>query len=407
MFIPFFLELRKYGIKTSIKEYLHLMEALKKGLCASDLEEFYYLSRTVLVKHEGQFDAYDVLFGQYFQGKEGMKQDFWDQVPEEWLRAELSKIINPEDLEAIEAMGGLDALIERFKMLMDEQEEAHQGGNTFIGGGGTSPFGRDGFNPEGFRMGQKKNNRRNAIKVWDKRQYANLNDKMELNTRNIKMLLRRLRELTREGIADELDINGTIRSTSDNAGYLDIKMRPSRKNKIKVLLLLDIGGSMDDHVELCSRLFTAARHEFKHLAYYYFHNCLYESVWKDNRRRFSERIPTWELINKYNKDYKLIFVGDAAMSPIEISHKGGSVEHWNEEPGMLWLMRMKDHFPNLVWINPNPEYHWPYFKSTEVIRKFTDMRMFPMTLEGIQLAMKSLKDPRITFGDEHDARSYQ
>ena len=407
MFINFFYLLRQHGIKTSIKEYLHLLEALKEGVIKPDLEEFYYLAKTVLVKHEGQLDGFDVLFGQYFEGKEGFNEDFWKEVPEEWLRAELEKIISPEDLEAIEALGGLDALIERFKQLMDEQNERHEGGNRFIGTGGTSPFGANGFNTEGFRMGQDKSRHRNAIKVWDKRRFANLNDQMELNTRNIKLILKRLRILTREGMPNELDLDSTIRKTSENAGMLDIKMRPSRKNRVKVLLLLDIGGSMDDHVEMCSRLFSAARHEFKHLEYYYFHNCLYDHVWKDNRRRHAERIPTWELLNKYNKDYKVIFVGDAAMSPIEIMYKGGSVEYWNEEPGMVWLMRMKEHFPYLAWINPTPEYEWRYYESTYILRKYTDFRMFPMTLEGIQLAMKSLKDLRVKYGKDEGAKPFR
>ncbi|MFK7920865.1 MAG: VWA domain-containing protein [Bacteroidia bacterium] len=406
MFIPFFLKLRQHGIKCSIKEYLDLMEGLQQGVVDHSLEEFYFLARTSLVKHEGQFDAFDVLFGEYFQGKEGNSKDFWQDVPEEWLRAELENVIDPEDLKAIETMGGLDALIERFKKLMEEQEERTEGGNQNIGSGGTSPFGNNGYNPEGFRMGQDKSRHRNAVKVWDKRKYANLSDQVELNTRNIKLLLKRLRVLTREGRQDELDLNGTIRATSDNAGYLDIKMRPPRKNRVKVLLLLDIGGSMDDHVEMCEKLFTAARHEFKHLEFYYFHNCLYEYVWKDNNRRHQERISTWELMNKYNKDYKVIYVGDAAMSPIEIMYQGGSVEHWNEEPGMVWLQRMKDHYPYMAWINPNPEYAWNYYQSTELLRKFMDFRMFPMTLDGIQQAMKSRKDLRIKFGDPNSSKSH-
>lgn len=407
MFISFFLKLRQHGIKCSIKEYLDLMEGLQQGVVEGDLEEFYFLARASLVKHEGQFDAFDVLFGEYFHGKEGMSKDFWKDIPEEWLRAEMEKVIDPEDLKAIEEMGGLDELIDRFKKLMEEQERRTEGGDQNIGTGGTSPFGNNGYNPKGFRIGQDKSRHRNAIKVWDKRKYANLSDKAELNTRNIKLLLKRLRVLTREGMQDELDLNGTIRATSDNAGYLDIKMRAPRKNRVKVLLLLDIGGSMDDHVEMCQRLFTAARHEFKHLEYYYFHNCLYEFVWKDNNRRHQERISTWELINKYNKDYKLIYVGDAAMSPIEIMYQGGSVEHWNEEPGMLWLQRMKDHFPYMAWINPNPEYAWNYYQSTELLRKYMDYRMFPMTLDGIQQAMKSLKDLRVKFGDPNSSKSYE
>ena len=406
MFIDFFLNLRQNGIKTSIREYLDLLNALDQAVVKPDLEEFYYLARTALVKHEGQLDSFDILFGQYFQGKEGMSDEFWESVPEEWIRAELEKIIDPEDLKAIEEMGGLDALMERFKQLMAEQDEKHEGGNQWIGTGGTSPFGNGGFHTEGFRIGGK-GKHRNAIKVWEKRQYANLNDKLELDTRNIKLLLKRLRVLTREGLPNELDLKKTIKKTSENAGMLDIQMVPSRKNRVKVLLLLDIGGSMDDHVEMCSRLFSAARHEFKHLEYYYFHNCLYDYVWKDNRRRFAERIPTWQLLNTYNKDYKVIFVGDAAMSPIEIMYQGGSVEHWNEEPGMVWLQRLKEQFPYLCWINPNPEYSWNYYKSTEILRKFTDFRMFPMTLEGIQLAMRSLKDLRVHYGNENSSKAFE
>ncbi|RMG27661.1 MAG: VWA domain-containing protein [Bacteroidetes bacterium] len=405
MFIPFFFDLRKHGVKTSLKEFLHLMEALKKGVTGPSIEEFYYLSRSILVKHEGQLDRFDLLFGKYFQGKTELDEDFWANIPEEWLRAQLARALSQEDIDAIESMGGLDALMERFKQLMQEQQERHQGGNKWIGTGGTSPFGNSGFNPEGFRIGKRSGKHGNALKVWEKRQYANLDDRVELNTRNMKMILKRLRELTREGIPNELDMKGTIRKTSENAGMLDISMIPSRKNRVKVLMLFDVGGSMDPHVELCSRLFSAARHEFKHLEYYYFHNCLYERVWKDNRRR-GERISTWDLIHKYNKDYKLIFVGDAAMSPIEIMYKGGSVEYWNEEPGMVWLQRMKAQFPHLAWINPTPAYEWRYYESTEILRKFLDFRMFPMTMEGITLAMKSLKNPKIKFGNESDAATY-
>ncbi|MEL6849943.1 MAG: VWA domain-containing protein, partial [Bacteroidota bacterium] len=253
--------------------------------------------------------------------------------------------------------------------------------------------------------GQSKH--RNAIKVWDKRQYANLNGKVELNTRNLKLVLKRLRVLTREGVADELNLKDTIRKTSENAGYLDIQMRPTRRNKVKVLLLFDIGGSMDDHVRICSELFSAAKYEFKQLEFYYFHNCLYDYVWKDNRRRHGERIPTWDLLNRYKRDYKVIFVGDAAMSPVEIMYKGGSVEYWNEEPGIVWMQRMQDHFEHMIWINPNPEYSWNYFESTSILRRFMKFRMFPMTLEGIQLGMKALKDHRMTYGDEHNAQTYR
>ncbi|MEO0897681.1 MAG: VWA domain-containing protein [Bacteroidota bacterium] len=407
MFLNFFYKLREHGIKVSVKEYLALMEGLDKGVIDASLDEFYYLAKALLVKQEGQLDAFDVLFGQYFKGKEAGNQDFLDEVPEEWLRAEMERIFDPEDLAAIESLGGLDALMDRFKELLDKQEERTEGGKSNIGTGGTSPFGNGGFNPEGLRMGQAGSRYRNALKVWDKRQYANLNDKVELNTRNIKMLLKRLRVLTREGLDDELDLKNTIKATSENAGYLDIKMRPSRRNRVKVLLLLDIGGSMDDHVEMCSRLFSAAKHEFKHLEYYYFHNCLYDYVWKNNSRRYSERMTTWELMNTYNSDYKVIWVGDAAMSTTEIFYKGGSVEHYNEETGMEWLLRMKQRFPYMAWINPTPYYQWRYYESTAVLRRYMDKRMFPMTMEGIQMAMKSLKDPNITYGEDDELNTYR
>lgn len=406
MFINFFFKLREYGLKTSIREYLYLLEALEKQVVKPDLEAFYYLSRALLVKHEGHLDRYDVAFGEYFQGKESRSENWAEDIPEEWLRAQLQRVLSPEEIEALESAGGLDALMERFKELIKEQEERHEGGNKWIGTGGTSPYGNGGFNQEGFRIGGGSKNR-NANKVWEKREFANLDDRVELNTRNIKMALRRLRVLTREGMPTELDLKGTIRKTSENAGMLDISMVPSRKNRVKVLLLLDVGGSMDDHVRLCTELFSAARHEFKHLEYYYFHNCLYESVWKDNRRRYKERIPTWDLINRYNKDYKLIFIGDAAMSPLEILYKGGSVEHWNEEAGIEWLLRMRNQFPSMVWINPNPEYQWNYHHSTYLLRTFTRYRMFPMTLEGIQLSMKALRDPRYRYGSEDSAQTHQ
>ncbi|MCI4668661.1 MAG: VWA domain-containing protein [Bacteroidia bacterium] len=407
MFLQFFYKLRLNGIKVSLMEYLALLASLEKEIIGPSIEEFYFLCRSLWVKQEGQLDAFDVLFGQYFRGKEGMGGEIFDDIPEEWLRAELEKVIDPEDLAAIESLGGLEALMDRFKELMEKQEERTQGGSENIGTAGTSPFGNNGFNPEGWRMGQAGSRYRNALKVWDKRQFANLNDKVELNTRNIKMVLKRLRVLTREGREDELDIDKTIRSTSENAGYLDIKMRPSRRNRVKVLLLLDVGGSMDDHVELCSELFSAARHEFKHLEYYYFHNCLYEHVWKDNRRRFSQKIPTWELINTYNEDYKVIWVGDAAMSTTEIMYRGGSVEHFNEETGMEWLLRMKQHFPFMAWINPNPAYQWRYYESTAILRRYMGNKMFPMTLEGIQLAMKALKDGTTTYKDNDEMNTYR
>lgn len=396
MFLDFFYLLRNDGIKVTLHEYLSLLEAVKKGLANYNLDDFYALSKTILIKHENQLDRFDQLFGQYFQGMEAIPNDFFDQIPEDWLRKNIVNNLSEEEKAMIEAMGGMDKLMERFKELMKEQNERHEGGNKWIGTGGTSPFGAYGYNPEGFRIGQEGSRNRRAIKVWDKRNFADLDDSVELDTRNMKMVMKRLRELTREGMEDELDMDSTIRKTSENAGMLDIKMQATKKNRVKVLMLMDIGGSMDDHVELCSRLFSAARHQFKHLEFYYFHNCLYESVWKDNSMRYDERIPTWDLLNKYNKDYKVIFVGDAAMSPYEIVAQGGSVEHNNPESGHVWLERIKEHFPHHVWINPNPEYSWEYYQSTQILQEIFEYRMFPMTLSGLQKAMKALKDTKIT-----------
>lgn len=395
MFIDFFYLLRSDGIKVTLHEYLALLEAVKKGLANYNIDDFYALSRSILIKHENQLDRFDQLFGQYFQGLEAIPKDFFDNIPDEWLRKNFVNQLSEEEKAMIEAMGGMDKLMERFKELMKEQKERHEGGNKWIGTGGTSPFGAYGYNPEGFRIGQEGSRNRRAVKVWDKRNFADLDDSVELDTRNMKMVLKRLRELTREGSEEELDLDGTIRKTSENAGMLDIKMQATKKNRVKVLMLMDIGGSMDDHVELCSRLFSAARYQFKHLEFYYFHNCLYESVWKDNTMRFDDKIPTWEILNKYNKDYKLIFVGDAAMSPYEVVAEGGSVEHYNPEAGVIWLERMKEQFPNFIWINPNPEYSWDYFQSTQIIQEIMEHRMFPMTLNGLQKGMKALKDTKI------------
>ena len=391
MFLDFFYMLRKHGVTVTIREYLDLLEALEKEVAGPSINEFYYLSRAVMVKHEAQLDRFDVVFNHYFRKKQGYTDDLPTDIPETWLKKYFENELTEEEKALIEKMGGLEALIERFRELWEQQQERHEGGNQMIGTAGTSPFGAHGFNPEGFRIGQGVEGQRKGIKVWEKRYYANLDDQIELNTRNIKLALRQLRVLTREGNADELDLKRTIRKTSENAGMLDIHMVPTKRNRVKVLLMIDIGGSMDDHVRTCSELFSAARYEFKHMEHYYFHNCLYEYVWKDNRRRHSARIPTWQLLHTYNKDYKIIWIGDAAMSPIELSHAGGSVEHWNEEPGLLWLQRMKEQFPYMAWINPTPQKHWEYYESTSMLRKFMDERMYPMTLEGIGDAMRSLK----------------
>lgn len=397
MFLPFFYHLKQEKFPVSLQEYLTLLEAMQQHLDNYNLDDFYYLSRSILVKHETHLDRYDQIFGHYFNDLELKAQElFGANINEEWLKNKLMSELSEEEKAMIAKMGGLDALMDRFKDLLDEQKDRHEGGNKWIGTGGTSPFGNSGYNPEGFRIGGKGGNRR-AVKVWEKRQFANLDDSLELDTRNIKLALKRLRVFTREGQPDELDLDGTIKKTSENAGVLDIKMVPQKKNNVKVLLLMDVGGSMDDHVEMCSRLFSAARHEFKHLEHYYFHNCLYESVWKDNRLRFSERIPTMELLNRYNRDYKVIFVGDAAMAPYEIAYTGGSVEHYNDESGAAWLQRIIDHFDHVSWINPNPIRAWEYYESTYMLRHIFHNRMFPMTLKGISLAMKSLRDKKVQY----------
>lgn len=401
MFLNFFYTLRTHGLPVSLHEYLSLMEALKKEVIAKNLDEFYALCKTIMVKQEGHLDRFDKVFGMYFKGLEAIPDDFFDQkFPKEWLEKYMLNQLSDEEKEAIKKLGGLDALMDRLKELLKEQKEKHAGGNKWIGTGGTSPFGAYGYNPEGFRIGQEGSGHRKAIKVWDKREFRNLDDNVELNTRNIKLALKRLRHFTREGLATELDLDDTIKKTSENAGMLDISLVPSKQNRVKVLILIDIGGSMDDHVELCAQLFSAAKHEFKHMEYYYFHNCVYESLWKNNARRHHERIPTLELLHKYNRDYKLIFVGDAAMSPYEIFYSGGSVEHYNDEPGIMWLKRLRSHFRNLVWINPNPEYSWDWYETTQVIRQFTQNRMFPMTLDGLSNAMKCLKNKKRTYDNQ-------
>jgi uncharacterized protein with von Willebrand factor type A (vWA) domain len=398
MFLDFFYKLREARLPVSVQEYLTLIEALDKGVANFSVDDFYYLSRSILVKHEGMLDRYDRVFGEYFQGIMDMPtDDLLGLIPEDWLRKELQNHLSPEEIAKIEKLGGIEALMERFRQLLDEQKERHEGGNKWIGTGGSSPFGAFGSNPEGIRLGDAGGGAGGAVKIWGRRDFANLDDSVELNTRNIKIALKRLRHFTREGIPEELDIKDTIRKTSENAGMLEISMVPSRKNRVKVLMFFDAGGSMDGHVETCSQLFSAARYEFKHLEYYYFHNCIYENVWRDNRRRYEERIPTWDVLHKYNPDYKVIIVGDGAMSPTELAYKGGSIEHWNDEPGFTWLQRIKDQYPYLSWINPNPEYAWRYYDSTVMLRQFLQNRMFPMTLSGIRKTMQSLKDHTVTY----------
>jgi uncharacterized protein with von Willebrand factor type A (vWA) domain len=401
VFLTFFHSLRENGIPVSLHEYLTLLRALKAEVIGYSIDEFYALCKTIMVKNEAQLDRFDQVFGAYFKGIEMISDDLLEtRIPRGWLEKILSRHLSEEEKEAIKKLGGLDALMDRFRELMEEQKERHGGGNKWIGTGGSSPFGAGGYHPEGFRMGPESAGNRTAIKVWHKREFKNLDGDVELNTRNMKLLLKRLRLLTREGLPTELDLDDTIQKTSKNAGFLDISMVPSKQNRVKVLLLMDIGGSMDDHVALCAQLFSAAKYEFKHLECYYFHNCLYESVWKDNNRRFQQKIPILELIHKYNRDYKLIFVGDAAMSPYEIFYKGGSVEHYNDEAGIVWLRRMKAHFSNMIWVNPNPEHDWSFYESTAILREYTDNRMFPMTVNGIKAGIKCLKNKNLKYNNE-------
>lgn len=390
MLSGFFYAIRDGGLKVSITEYLMLLEAMEKQVAVLSIDDFYYLSRTALVKDETKYDKFDKLFGNYFKGIEEVTEELFGDIPDEWLRKQAEPMLSEEEMKKIEAMGGFDELMETLKKRLEEQKERHEGGNKWIGTGGTSPFGAYGFNPSGVRIGQKEGRQGRATKVWDKREYANLDDSKELGTRNIKIALRRLRRFAREGAADVLDIDDTIGSTAKNAGYLDIKMVPERHNAVKVLLLLDIGGSMDGHVRLCEELFSATKTEFKHLEYFYFHNFIYESVWKDNKRRHSEKTSTFDLMHKYPADYKVIFVGDATMSPYEIMYAGGSVEHWNEEAGETWMRRMVQTYPNLVWLNPEPESRWDFTPSVEMTRKLVDDRMFPLTIEGLDRAMRKL-----------------
>lgn len=389
MLIDFFFSLRHAKLPVSVKEYLTMLEALKAQVIAPSIDEFYYLSRMTLIKDEKHFDKFDQTFAAYFKGVENLV-DWKSDIPLDWLQKTLERELSPEEKARIEAMGGLDKLMERLKQLLEEQKEKHEGGNKWIGTGGTSPFGHGGYNPEGIRIGGPSKGNRTAIKVWETRAYKDYDDQVELGTRNIKVALRRLRRFAREGADTELDLDDTIHSTAANAGLLDIKLRPERHNKVKVLMLMDVGGSMDDHIKRVEELFSAAKTEFKHLEYYYFHNCVYDYVWKNNRRRHAEKIATWDLIHKYTPDYKVIFVGDATMSPYEILQPGGSVEYNNPEAGAVWLNRLIDQFPRFVWLNPEPEGLWQYRQSISVINQIMKSRMYPVTLAGLEQAMKVL-----------------
>ncbi len=390
MLIQFFFMLREGGLKTSITELLILLDALKNGLAERSVDNFYYLSRACLVKDETQFDRFDRIFGAHFKGIEDAFSGLVAEVPDDWLERMAELQLSEEDKAKIESMGGFEALMRALEERLREQTERHEGGNKWIGTAGTSPFGAYGYNPEGVRIGQKGGGNRKATKVWDRREYRNLDDSVELGTRNIKLALRKLRKFAREGAADQLDLDDTIDKTARNAGLLDIRMVPERHNAVKVLLCLDVGGSMDDHVRVCEEMFSAARSEFKHLEYFYFHNFVYESLWKDNRRRHAERIPTTEIIHKYGHDYKLVFVGDATMSPYEIVYAGGSVEHWNEEPGAVWIERLLKAFPKAIWLNPEPRPRWDYTPSVKLTRELMDDRMYPLTVAGLDQGIKRL-----------------
>ncbi|HWV80746.1 MAG TPA: VWA domain-containing protein [Hyphomicrobiaceae bacterium] len=389
MFVTFFHELKAAKVPVTLKEYLTLMEALQADLADQRVEHFYYLSRAALVKDERHLDKFDQVFGHVFKGLELMSDAAEANIPEEWLRAISSLYLSEEEKKKIEALGGWDKIMEELKKRLAEQKGRHQGGSKWIGTGGTSPYGAEGYNPAGVRIGQKENRNFRALKVWDKREFKDLDDKVELGTRNIKVALRRLRKFAREGAADELDLDGTIKGTA-RKGYLDIQMRPERRNAVKVLMFFDIGGSMDYHVKLAEELFSAARAEMKHMEYFYFHNCLYEFLWKDNKRRWTERTPTWDVLHKYPADYKVVFVGDASMSPYEITVPGGSVEHMNEEPGATWIKRVTDIYEHAVWLNPVPEQHWSWTPSIKLMGDLMEGRMFPLTLDGLDKAMKEL-----------------
>ncbi|TMO74636.1 hypothetical protein CWC17_07840 [Pseudoalteromonas sp. S3785] len=394
MLVQFFFMLRKYRLPVSLRELLDLINALKKGVIFADVDGFYHLARTIMVKDETHFDRFDKAFSDYFSGiadldlLESLKQQH--NLPKDWLRKEFEKHLSDEEKAQLKAMGGLDELMKTLKERLQEQQKRHAGGNKWVGTGGTSPFGAYGYNPEGVRIGQDGNRNRQAVKVWDKREYRNLDSDREIGSRTIKLALKKLRKFARTGASDTLDLNETIRATAKQGGMLDVKMAPERHNAVKVLMLFDIGGSMDDYIHTCEELFSAAHGEFKHLEFYYFHNCLYEHVWQDNARRHSNIIDTMTLINKFTSDYKVIFVGDATMGPYEIAYPGGSVEHYNEEPGSAWLSRITNHFDKVAWLNPQPVEHWPYYQSIDFIKQLMNNRMYALSLDGISRAIKEL-----------------
>lgn len=391
MFLKLFFELRDAEVPVTLREYLDLLNGVVSGVADFRVDDFYYLARTVLVKDERYLDRFDQVFGHVFKGLEKAEGSGDEtEIPEEWLRKLTELNLNDEEKAKIKAMGGWDALMETLKKRLEEQKGRHQGGSKWIGTGGTSPYGAYGYNPEGVRIGQDGNRNFSAVKVWDKREFKDLDSNLELGTRNIKMALRRLRSFAREGAATELDIDDTISSTARNGGWLDVKLVPERHNAVKLLLMLDVGGSMDPHVKTCEELFSAARSEFKHLEYYYFHNCPYEALWRENRRRWNDTTDTWEVLHTYPSDYKLVFVGDASMSPYEITYPGGSVEHMNKEAGAVWVQRLLQAYPSAVWLNPAKEAYWGYTTSIGIVQQLMEGRMFPMTLEGLDAAMREL-----------------
>lgn len=394
MLIEFFLTLKKYRLAVSMRELLDLIRALEKGAIFADIDGFYYLARTIMVKDETQFDKFDKAFANYFEGIENI--DLFEQLkqqnelPADWLRKEFEKHLTDEEKQKIKAMGGLDELMKTLKERLAEQQKRHAGGNKWVGTGGTSPFGAYGYNPAGVRIGQEGNRNRQAVKVWDKREFKNFDANAQISTRTMKLALKKLRKFARAGASDELDLNATISATASQGGMLDVKMQPERHNAVKVLMFFDIGGSMDDYIQTCEELFSAAHSEFKYLEFLYFHNCLYEHVWQDNNRRRHETLSTLELINRFGRDYKVIFVGDATMGPYEIAYPGGSVEHWNEEPGSVWMNHITNHFDKVIWLNPQPKEHWHYYHSINMIQDLMTDRMYPLTLEGISQGINKL-----------------
>jgi len=388
--VGFFMTLKKERLPVSFTELFSLLECLNQNIVFGNIDDFYYLSRLCLVKDEKNFDKFDIAFAKYFENVDIINDLSLHEIPDDWLRKQLESMLSDEEKAKIEALGGLEKLMEEFRKRMEEQQKRHQGGNKWIGTGGTSPFGAYGYNPEGIRIGQQEGRNQRAVKVWDKRNYRDLDDSIEIGTRNIKMALRRLRKFARTGAIEELDIDDTISSTARNAGLLDIKMVPERHNAVKVLLFFDVGGSMDPHVKLCEELFSAARSEFKRLEYYYFHNFIYESVWTKSHRRHAETTSTFDIINKYSKDYKIIFVGDATMAPYEITHVGGSIEHYNEEAGSSWLKRLTDAYNHIVWMNPTPKDYWEHSYSIEIVKELTENRMFSLSVKGLEEAMALL-----------------